>query len=53
MLEERYGKFTILKLKLSRLSYTAVEYSNFYMYVYICVTDRFENMDRFKAVSLL
>ena len=27
MLEERYGKFTILKLKLSRLSYTAVEYS--------------------------
>ena len=29
MLEERYGKFTILKLKLSRLSYTAVEYFPF------------------------
>ena len=29
MLEERYGKFTILKLKLSRLSYTAVEYFRF------------------------
>ena len=28
-LEERYGKFTILKLKLSRLSYTAVEYFPF------------------------
>ena len=29
MLEERYGKFTILKFKLSRLSYIAVEYFPF------------------------
>ena len=36
MFEHRYGKFTILKLKLSRLSYTAVEYFPFT--IVICIS---------------
>ena len=39
MLEERYGKFTILKLKLSRLSYTAVEYFPFSIVISISKYD--------------
>ena len=37
MLEERYGKFTKLKLKLSRLSYTAVEYFPFSIVISISI----------------
>ena len=36
MFEHRYGKFTILKLKLSRLSYTAVDYFPFT--IVICIS---------------
>ena len=39
MLEERYGKFTLLKFKLSRLSYTAVEYFPFSIVISISKYD--------------
>ena len=39
MLEARYGKFTLLKLKISRLSYTAVEYFRFSIVISISKYD--------------